>query len=56
VTFYFDFPADETGVSVSQPRQTGDLKEDRLPTGGTRFTWHNFVPGRHEWTFHVQER
>lgn len=47
VTFYFDLPVKD--VTVSQLRQTGDLKEDQLPGGGTRITWHNFLPGRHEW-------
>jgi DNA-binding CsgD family transcriptional regulator len=48
VTFYFEFLAAEDGATVGQDRQTGDLKEDPLP-GGARYTWHNFVPGRHEW-------
>jgi DNA-binding CsgD family transcriptional regulator len=53
VTFFFDLPATGEGVTVVQDRQTGDMKEDRSPTGGTRFTWHNFVPGRHEWTLRM---
>lgn len=48
VTFYFDFLGVDDGATVGQERQTGDMKEDRLP-GGARYTWHNFVPGRHEW-------
>jgi DNA-binding CsgD family transcriptional regulator len=54
VTFYFDLPTE--GATVSQHRQTGDLKEDRLAGGGTRLTWHNFVPGRHEWTLRTPTR
>lgn len=54
VTFYFEFPAHATDVDVSQDRQTGDLKEDRLPNGGTRFTWHNYLPGRHAWKVRMQ--
>ena len=53
VTFFFDLPSDEDGVAVVQDRQTGDMKEDRSPTGGARFIWHNFVPGRHEWTLRM---
>ena len=52
VTFYFDFLGIEDGATVGQERQTGDMKEDRLP-GGARYTWHNFVPGRHEWTLRM---
>jgi DNA-binding CsgD family transcriptional regulator len=55
VTFYFDFLGVEDGATVGQERQTGDIKEDRLP-GGARYTWHNFVPGRHEWTFRMPPR
>lgn len=55
VTFYFDFLGVEDGVTVGQERQTGDIKEDR-PPGGARYTWHNFVPGRHEWTFRMPTR
>jgi DNA-binding CsgD family transcriptional regulator len=55
VTFYFDFPGDD-GADVTQDRQTGDLKEDRLPGGGARYTWHNFVPGRHSWTLRMPTR
>lgn len=54
VTFYFDLPTED--ATVTQLRQTGDLKEDRLPGGGTRLTWHNFVPGRHEWTLRTPTR
>jgi DNA-binding CsgD family transcriptional regulator len=54
VTFYFDFPADATGIDMSQDHQTGDLKEDRLPGGGTRFTWHNYLPGRHAWKLRMR--
>jgi DNA-binding CsgD family transcriptional regulator len=54
VTFYFDLPTE--GATVTQHRQTGDVKEDRLPDGGTRLTWHNFVPGRHEWTLRTPTR
>ena len=52
VTFYFDFLGVHDGVTVGQDRQTGDIKEDRLP-GGARYIWHNFVPGRHAWTFRM---
>jgi len=52
VTFYFDFPGVDDGVTVAQDRQTGDIKEDRLQ-GGARYIWHNFVPGRHAWTFRM---
>lgn len=54
VTFYFDFLEVED-ATVGQERQTGDLKEDRLP-GGARYIWHNFVPGRHEWTLRMPAR
>jgi DNA-binding CsgD family transcriptional regulator len=54
VTFYFDLPGED--VTVTQRHQTGDFKEDRLPGGGTRVTWHNFVPGRHEWTLRTPAR
>jgi DNA-binding CsgD family transcriptional regulator len=54
VTFYFDLPGED--AKVTQQRQTGDFKEDRLPGGGTRVTWHNFVPGRHEWTLRTPTR
>jgi DNA-binding CsgD family transcriptional regulator len=53
VTFYFDFPSGEPGLEVTQDRQTGDIKEDRLPGGETRFTWHNSVPGRHLWNLRM---
>jgi hypothetical protein len=52
VTFYFDFLGVDDGVTIAQDRQTGDIKEDRLP-GGARYIWHNFVPGQHAWTFHM---
>ena len=55
VTFYFDFLGVEYGANVGQDRLTGDLKEDRLP-GGMRYTWHNFVPGRHGWTLRMPTR
>jgi DNA-binding CsgD family transcriptional regulator len=54
VTFFFEFLDSEDG-NVRQERQTGDMKEDRLP-GGTRFVWHNFVPGRHVWTLQMTAR
>jgi DNA-binding CsgD family transcriptional regulator len=55
VTFFFDFLAVEDGATVGQERQTGDIKEERLP-GGVRYIWHNFVPGRHAWTFRMPTR
>jgi hypothetical protein len=54
VTFYFDLPTE--AAAVNQPRQTGELKEDRLPGGGTRITWHNFLPGHHEWILRTPVR
>ena len=56
VTFFFDFPSGEPGLEVSQDRPTGDIKEDRLPGGETRITWHNSVPGRHHWKLRMPVR